>query len=92
MSDEVKVMARVLDIRGGGKCSLGHRVGDEIEIKDRGTDMCSWALLALYPFYSVLKYGGAFPWEKDSDKAMGCCPDPHNVVVFELTRIIHRAP
>ena len=33
-----------------------------------------------------LSEGGAFPWEKDKDKATVACPDPENPVVFELRR------
>ena len=42
---------------------------------------------ALDDFIAVLEFGGALPWEPDSTKAVVACPDPHNVVVFELERL-----
>jgi uncharacterized repeat protein (TIGR04076 family) len=46
--------------------------------------MCSWAFYALFPFATVLQFGGSFPWEEDKDKTTVACPDPGNPVVFEL--------
>ena len=48
--------------------------------------ICEWAYHSLFPFYSMLKFDGTIPWEPDPNKALVSCPDPHNVVVFELRR------
>ena len=40
----------------------------------------------MFPFLTVLEFGGSLPWEPHPDKAFVACPDPHNIVVFELRR------
>ena len=71
-----------------GHCTLNHKVGDEFRIGDKTPGgMCPWAFYALFPFISVLQFGGSFPWEKDQDKTTVACPDPANPVVFELKRL-----
>ena len=86
MADEYRVMCKVVDMTGGKHCDQGHFVGEEFEFKERGTDMCVWALTAVFPMYTMLKYGGSFPWESDADTAHAACPDAGNPVVFELRR------
>ena len=80
-----KIIARVISQKG--TCEAGQKVGDEFVI-DQTTPpgMCSWAFHAIFPFAEVLQFGGSFPWEKDSDKAVVACPDADNPVVFELRR------
>jgi len=79
------VIARVVSQKG--TCEAGHRVGDEFVIGDHTPPgMCAWAFYTLFPFASVLQFGGTFPWESDPDKATVACPDPANPVVFELRR------
>jgi len=81
-----KVSAKV--ILQKGTCAASHKVGDEFPINDTTpSGMCSWAFYTLFPFASVLKYGGSFPWEDDPDKSIVACPDPANPVVFELRRV-----
>ncbi len=81
-----RVIAKVVSQKGS--CSAGHKVGDEFEIGHvTPTGICTFALQALYPFATVLEYGGAFPWENDPDKTRVACPDPGNPVVFELRRL-----
>ncbi len=71
-----------------GHCALNHKVGDEFRIGDKTpAGMCPWAFYALFPFISVLQFGGSFPWEEDRDKTTVACPDPANPVVFELKRL-----
>lgn len=80
-----EVIAKVISQRG--TCAAGHKVGDRFVIGDKTpAGMCSWAFYSLFPFAGVLQYGGAFPWEKDSNKTTVACPDPDNPVVFELRR------
>jgi len=82
MSD---VIARVISQKG--TCFAGHKVGDEFLMSEKTpAGMCSWAFYTLFPFAKVLQFGGSFPWEEDSDKAIVACPDPANPVVFELRR------
>jgi len=82
MSD---VIAKVISQKG--TCEAQHKVGDEFVIgQQTPPNMCSWAFCSLFPFAQVLQFGGAFPWEQDSNKTTVACPDPENPVVFELTR------
>jgi uncharacterized repeat protein (TIGR04076 family) len=81
-----EVAARVISQKG--HCELGHKVGDEFVIGGKTpSGMCPWAFYTLFPFVSVLQFGGSFPWEDDRDKATVICPDPANPVVFELKRL-----
>jgi len=80
-----EVIAKVISQRG--TCAAGHKVGDKFAIGDKTpAGMCSWAFYTLFPFATVLQYGGAFPWEGDPKKTSVACPDPENPVVFELRR------
>ena len=79
------VIARVISQKG--TCSAGHNLGDEFVMGEKtSSGMCSWAFYTLFPFAQVLQFGGSFPWEEDSNKAIVACPDPVNLVVFELRR------
>jgi len=81
-----EVVANVISQKGN--CASGHRVGDKFIITDKTPPgMCVWAFYTLFPFISVLQFGGSFPWEDDRDKATVTCPDPANPVVFELKRV-----
>jgi len=81
------VTARVISQKG--TCAAGHKVGEEFVIGEKTPPkVCSWAFYCLFPFASVLPYGGSFPWEKDPDKTTVACPDPENPVVFELRRTL----
>jgi uncharacterized repeat protein (TIGR04076 family) len=82
MSD---VIAKVISQKG--TCEAQHKVGDEFVIgQQTPPNICSWAFCSLFPFSQVLQFGGAFPWEQDSNKTTVACPDPENPVVFELRR------
>jgi uncharacterized repeat protein (TIGR04076 family) len=86
MPDNYKLTAKVISQKG--TCSAGHCVGDEFVLGEKTPEnMCSWAFQTIFPFYSVLRFGGTFPWEKDRDKAVVACPDPDNPIVFEIQRI-----
>jgi len=81
-----QVLAKVISQRG--VCEADHRVGDEFVIGQKTpTGLCAWAFCALFPCAEVLQFGGAFPWEKDPNKAIVACPDADNPVVFELRRV-----
>ena len=89
MAKQHKVVARVVSQKG--TCALGHKVGDEFVIGDYAPEgMCSWAFYTIFPFATVLQFGGAFPWEKNPEKTIVACPDSENPVVFELRRTSRR--
>ena len=86
MTEQYQVVARVVSQKGS--CVAEHKVGDEFLVADKTpAGMCSWAFYAIFPFVTVLQFGGSFPWENDRDKATVACPDPANPVVFELRRL-----
>ncbi len=85
-----RIVARVAELRaqpGESPCKL-YKVGDEFDLsKDsERAKVCRWAYNSMLPFITVLEFGGAFPWGKDPDRTSVACPDPGNVVVFELKR------
>jgi uncharacterized repeat protein (TIGR04076 family) len=81
-----EVIARVISQKGS--CAAGHKLGEEFAIGEKTPPrLCSWAFYSLFPFASVLQFGGSFPWEEDPDKTTVACPDPANPVVFELRRL-----
>jgi uncharacterized repeat protein (TIGR04076 family) len=79
-------MGKIAEIRGKGTCSYGHQPGEVFELKEVGSNICQWAMAAIFPFFTVLKFGGRFPWSRDPDRIQIACPDPDNVVVFEIWR------
>jgi uncharacterized repeat protein (TIGR04076 family) len=81
-----EVIARVISQKGN--CAAGHKVGDEFLIGDKTPPgMCAWSYYTLFPFATVMQYGGSFPWEERPDRTTTvACPDPDNPVVFELRR------
>jgi uncharacterized repeat protein (TIGR04076 family) len=82
MSD---IIAKVISQKG--TCEAEHKVGDQFIIGQKTPPgMCSWAFYTLFPFAETLQFGGSFPWERDSNKAIVACSDPANPVVFELRR------
>jgi hypothetical protein len=42
------------------------------------------------PFTTALRFGGDVPWESEPGLARICCPDPDNLVVFEIRRVEQR--
>jgi uncharacterized repeat protein (TIGR04076 family) len=83
---EYTVKGKIIEIRGKGICSYGHKVGEVFAFDELGSPICQWVQHTIFPFYTVLKFGGGFPWSKDPDRLQVACPDPENVVVFELWR------
>jgi uncharacterized repeat protein (TIGR04076 family) len=82
-----EVIARVISQKG--TCAAGHKVGDEFVVGEKTPPkLCAWAFYSLFPFASVLQFGGSFPWDKDPNKTSVTCPDPANPVVFELRRAL----
>ena len=70
------------------KCPAGHKVGDEIVVRDKTPGgMCMGAFGSLLPYITTLHFGGSFPWEKNEGEGRMCCPDPDVVNVFHLQRV-----
>ena len=83
IAGEREVVATVVSQKG--TCAVRHKVGDEFVMGDTSPDsMCSWAFYAIFPFATVLQFGGSFPWAKERDQITIACPDPANPVIFEL--------
>ena len=86
MAERYDVVARIVSQKG--TCTQGHRVGEEWVIGEKTpAGICLSAFNALCPNIRALKFGGAFPWETDSDVAIVACPDAKSPVVFELRRL-----
>lgn len=82
-----KIEIEIIKILEKGKCPIGHEVGDKFKWPEDNGKLCPHAYHVLYPTVDVLRFGGAYPWEDDPDKAHICCPDSNNPVVFEIRRI-----
>jgi uncharacterized repeat protein (TIGR04076 family) len=71
-----------------GRCSAGHRVGDEWVISGKTPEgICLGAFSSLSANLRVLMFGGTFSWSDDPDAVTVTCPDATNPVVFELRRV-----
>lgn len=82
---EYDVKLEIVDILGGGKCHLNHKVGDTFTMGD--PNLCTWAEHVCLPFATALRFGGYVPWKKeDNDSLTISCPDGDNPVIFKLTR------
>jgi uncharacterized repeat protein (TIGR04076 family) len=83
-----KVIATIVEIRGEGKCSYGHKTGDRFEFGPLTPGgLCQYAYDSLRSAVAVLLYGGNFPWLENSDVTTWACPDPDRPVIFELRRV-----
>jgi uncharacterized repeat protein (TIGR04076 family) len=81
------VQIDVVEIRGKGECSFGHKVGDKTAIGQ--PNLCPWAEHTLLPFATGLRFGGLVPWKEHDKEIMEiCCPDPDNPVIFRLKRVL----
>ncbi len=89
MKKEFKINIKITKILGNGICPMGHKVDQTFLVDDfkKPEGLCSWAFNSIYPFLTVLRFGGTFPWSQKPDQVEICCPDPANPVVFELKRI-----
>jgi len=83
------VQITVLDVLAEGEPPCGYRKGDSWMITDYAAPqgLCTWAITAMAPFLMAMRFGGELPWEEDKDRAVACCPDAANPVVFELRRL-----
>ncbi|MBD3406078.1 MAG: TIGR04076 family protein [Candidatus Lokiarchaeota archaeon] len=76
-------------IKQKGSCVVGHEVDDEIFITDSGVEgkICISLLYSVLPKVYAMMYNARFPWLQNQCKATHACPDAHNPLVVELTRI-----
>lgn len=71
-----------------GQCSAGHKVGDKFELSCYSSaGLCGFFYHDLFPWISVLQYGGSYPWYEDKDVVELECIDKYNAVTIELRRI-----
>lgn len=90
MARTYRIIARVAELRhepGKSPCHL-YKLGEEFDLSkpEEKEKICRWAYNAMFPFLTVLEYDGTLPWEADPSRTYVACPDPNNVVVFELRR------
>jgi uncharacterized repeat protein (TIGR04076 family) len=90
MAKRYRIIARVAELRHEPRkspCQL-YKLGQEFDLSKReeAVKICRWAFNSMFPFVAVLEFGGTFPWSTDPDRSFVACPDPDNVVVFELRR------
>lgn len=66
-----------------GTCHKGHKPGDAfvVDCYDAG-GVCGYLYHAVFPFLSVLQYGGSYPWAPDGRMRLPC-PDAYDRLVVE---------
>ena len=71
-----------------GTCVYGHEVGDEWVVGNTTPlGICNAAYMTLYPHIRVYQRGGQYEYPKGSGIARFGCPDPWNLVIFELSAV-----
>lgn len=82
-----RVIGTIKSVRGS--CSVGHQLGDQIELSGEITGgLCGFLYYQAFPFIVMLQFGGGFPLEwGDPDVIEVECMDKTNAVVLELRRI-----
>jgi uncharacterized repeat protein (TIGR04076 family) len=88
MANEIlAVEAKVLSQKGS--CALGHKVGDVVKFTEYGVEgqICIHALYSMLPAVFAMLFDAKFPWLDNPDVKTHACPDAHNPVVFEISRI-----
>ncbi|KPL04276.1 MAG: hypothetical protein AMJ90_01455 [candidate division Zixibacteria bacterium SM23_73_2] len=72
-----------------GKCALGHKPGEVFYFQGGTTpeNLCVEAMLTVIPTARTLMFKGTHFWVSDPDAIEVCCPDPVNLVVFEVRRL-----
>ncbi len=73
------VIIKVVSVKG--KCDYNHKPGQEFQHPFVG--LCPYALNTLWPYIVTKRFGGKIPWEK-KNKLKISCPNPNDLVVFEL--------
>jgi uncharacterized repeat protein (TIGR04076 family) len=79
---------RIRVVSQAHRCPNGHKVGDEWIVRRKTPGgMCMGAFSSLLPYLTTLRFGGAFPWEKEAGRGTFACPDHEACTVFELERL-----
>lgn len=73
------VILKVVSVKGN--CEYGHRKGHVYHEPFIG--LCPYALHSLWPYIVAIKFNAKVPWAKKG-KIKVCCPNPDDLVVFEL--------
>ena len=84
-----EILITVKEVMGTGVPPCAYKPGDSWLVTDYGAPegLCTWAIASIAPYLATLRFGGRLPWEDDQDRALACCSDPLNPVVFELRRM-----
>jgi uncharacterized repeat protein (TIGR04076 family) len=88
MAKPIKMIeAKVISQKG--TCALGHKVGDVVKFTETGVEgkICIHALYSMLPAVFAMLHEAHFPWLKDPDVKTHACPDAHNPLVFQITRV-----
>jgi uncharacterized repeat protein (TIGR04076 family) len=79
-----RITAVILSVKG--HCHAGHKVGDTFAISCHDTaGLCGFFYHSIFPYLSVLQFGGAYPWGEPDSMELEC-PDYANAVKIRLTR------
>ncbi len=72
-----------------GTCSVGHKVGDQMELSLHNTGgLCGALYHDVFPYVVMLQMGGSFPAEwGDQDVIELDCMDKYNAVTIQLKRV-----
>ncbi len=83
-----RTQVRITLISQTGTCPRGHHVGDHW-ITDGASPggMCLGALSSLIPAINALRFGGSFPWMRESGVGIFACPDNLVQNVFKVERL-----
>lgn len=81
-----KIFIKIIEIRG--RCMKGLKRGQifKMNLGDY-PQICPAAFDELYPYISILRYGGSIPWSKEKDSCLVQCSDHLNIVTYELSRM-----
>ncbi len=74
------IVIKVVSVKG--KCDYNHKKGQSYKHPFLG--LCPYAMHTLWPFITALRFAGKIPWQKNG-KIKVSCPNPHDLVVFELS-------
>ena len=84
-SGSCRIVGTITRVRGS--CTIGHKVGDQFELSGYSSGgLCGYFYHDIFPFITMLEYGGGFPWG-DPDVMQWECIDKANAVTIELRRI-----
>jgi uncharacterized repeat protein (TIGR04076 family) len=80
----VKFIATVTGLKGS--CHANHKLGQKFELNcyDSG-GLCGFLYHDIFPYLSVMKFGGKYPWW-DKDTIEVECPDRYNIVSLKVER------